>query len=133
MNQKQAREVDIIITTALIPGKRAPTLIHEDTVRMMKPGSVIIDMAAEMGGNCELTKPGQLYVDPISKVSIVGYTNLPSRMPRQASDLFSVNMYHLFEELISKPLNPSNIAFFIILGFHLIISLYSKKLTTLCG
>lgn len=52
-----------LIKTALIPGKRAPTLLHEDTVRMMKPGSVVVDMAAEMGGNCELTKPGKVYLD----------------------------------------------------------------------
>jgi len=63
MTQKEARRSDVIITTALIPGKRAPTLLHEDTVRMMKPGSVVVDMAAEMGGNCELTKPGKVYLD----------------------------------------------------------------------
>lgn len=66
MNNKEAKIADIIITTALIPGKKAPTLLYEDTVRGMKPNSVIIDMAAEMGGNCELTKKDQIHVDPQS-------------------------------------------------------------------
>jgi len=82
MIEKQARECDIIITTALIPNVKAPVLIFKEAVRMMKPGSVIVDMAAERGGNCELTKPGQLYIDPESGVKILGYTDLPSRMAK---------------------------------------------------
>lgn len=94
----------------MIPGRKAPILIHEDTVRMMKSGSVIVDMAAEMGGNCELTKPGQVYTDPISGVTIIGFTDLPSRMAMQASEMFSQNMYNLVEELIDLPKNPKNSA-----------------------
>ena len=75
---KQAKEVDIIITTALIPGKPAPKLITADMVKSMKPGSVIVDMAAEQGGNCELTVPGEVVVQ--HGVTIIGYTDLPSRL-----------------------------------------------------
>jgi NAD(P) transhydrogenase len=108
MIEKQAREVDVIITTALIPGKTAPILIHTNTVRMMKPNSVIVDMAAEMGGNCELTKKGERWVDPQSGVIIIGYTDLASRMAQQASDLFAVNMLNLFEELCFMHKDKSN-------------------------
>jgi NAD(P) transhydrogenase subunit alpha len=94
---KQAREVDIIITTALIPGKPAPKLITADMVRSMKPGSVIVDMAAEQGGNCELTEPGAIVVR--HGVIIIGYTDLPSRLPRQASNLYATNLLRLSEEL----------------------------------
>ncbi|MEX1168461.1 MAG: Re/Si-specific NAD(P)(+) transhydrogenase subunit alpha, partial [Hydrogenophaga sp.] len=83
MYAKQAREVDIIITTALIPGKPAPKLITAEMVQSMKPGSVIVDMAAEQGGNCELTEPGKAVVK--HGVTIVGYTDLASRMARQSS------------------------------------------------
>jgi H+-translocating NAD(P) transhydrogenase subunit alpha len=76
MYAQQAREVDIIITTALIPGKPAPKLITAEMVRSMKPGSVIVDMAAEQGGNCELTEPGQAVVK--HGVTIIGYTDLPA-------------------------------------------------------
>jgi len=94
---KQAREVDIIITTALIPGKPAPRLITADMVRSMKPGSVIVDMAAEQGGNCELTEPGKVVVR--HGVTLIGYTDLPSRLPRQASNLYATNLFRLSEEL----------------------------------
>ena len=94
---KQAKEVDIIITTALIPGKPAPLLITADMVKSMKPGSVIVDMAAEQGGNCELTEPGQVVVR--HGVTIIGYTDLPSRLARQASTLYSNNLLRLTEEL----------------------------------
>jgi NAD(P) transhydrogenase subunit alpha len=94
---KQAKEVDIIITTALIPGKPAPKLITADMVRSMKPGSVIVDMAAEQGGNCELTEPGKVTVK--HGVIIIGYTDLPSRLPRQASNLYATNLWRLSEEL----------------------------------
>src|SRR5205085_11023268 len=93
----QAREVDIIITTALIPGKPAPKLITAEMVRTMKPGSVIVDMAAEQGGNCELTEPGQSVVK--HGVTIVGYTDLASRLAKQASTLYSNNLLRLAEEL----------------------------------
>jgi len=97
MYAKQAREVDIIITTALIPGKPAPKLITADMVRSMKPGSVIVDLAAEQGGNCELTEPGKLVVK--HGVTIVGYTDLVSRLAKQSSTLYSTNLFRLAEEL----------------------------------
>jgi len=97
MYAKQAREVDIIITTALIPGKPAPRLITADMVKSMKPGSVIVDMAAERGGNCELTEPGQVVVK--HGVTIVGYTDLASRLAKQSSTLYSTNLFRLTEEL----------------------------------
>jgi len=97
MYAKQAREVDIIITTALIPGKPAPRLITADMVKSMKPGSVIVDMAAERGGNCELTEPGQAVVR--HGVTIVGYTDLASRLSKQSSTLYATNLFRLTEEL----------------------------------
>jgi NAD(P) transhydrogenase subunit alpha len=97
MYAKQAREVDIIITTALIPGKPAPRLITAEMVQSMKPGSVIVDMAAERGGNCELTEPGQAVVK--HGVTIVGYTDLASRLARQSSTLYATNLFRLTEEL----------------------------------
>lgn len=97
MYAKQAREVDIIITTALIPGKPAPKLITAEMVKSMKPGSVIVDMAAEQGGNCELTVPGEAVVR--HGVTIVGYTDLPSRMAQQSSTLYANNLFRLSEEL----------------------------------
>jgi H+-translocating NAD(P) transhydrogenase subunit alpha len=97
MYAKQAREVDIIITTALIPGKPAPKLITADMVQSMKPGSVIVDMAAEQGGNCELTEPGKAVVK--HGVTIVGYTDLVSRLARQSSTLYATNLFRVAEEL----------------------------------
>ncbi len=97
MYAKQALEADIIITTALIPGKPAPKLITADMVKSMKPGSVIVDMAAEQGGNCELTEPGQSVVK--HGVTIVGYTDLVSRLARQSSTLYATNLFRLSEEL----------------------------------
>ncbi|HUP29574.1 MAG TPA: Re/Si-specific NAD(P)(+) transhydrogenase subunit alpha [Usitatibacter sp.] len=94
---KQAKEVDIIITTALIPGKPAPKLITAEMVRSMKPGSVIVDMAAEQGGNCELTEPGKVVTK--HGVIIIGYTDLPSRLATQASTLYATNLFRLTEEL----------------------------------
>jgi NAD(P) transhydrogenase subunit alpha len=93
----QAKDVDIIITTALIPGKPAPRLITAEMVRSMKPGSVIVDLAAEQGGNCELTVPGQVAVK--HGVTIIGYTDLPSRLARQSSTLYATNLFRLTEEL----------------------------------
>jgi len=94
---KQAREVDIIITTALIPGRPAPKLITAEMVQSMKPGSVIVDMAAEQGGNCELTEPGKVVVR--HGVIIIGYSDLPSRLPTQSSTLYATNLFRLSEEL----------------------------------
>ena len=97
MYAKQAREVDIIITTALIPGKPAPRLITAEMVQSMKPGSVIVDMAAEQGGNCELTEPGKAVVK--HGVTVIGYTDLVSRLAKQSSTLYSTNLFRLSEEL----------------------------------
>ena len=97
MYAKQAKEVDIIITTALIPGKPAPRLITAEMVQSMKPGSVIVDMAAEQGGNCELTEPGKVVVK--HGVTIVGYTDLVSRLAKQSSTLYATNLFRLSEEL----------------------------------
>ncbi len=94
---KQAKDVDIIITTALIPGKPAPKLISAEMVKSMRPGSVIVDLAAEQGGNCELTEPGKVAVK--HGVTIIGYTDLPSRLARQSSTLYATNLLRLTEEL----------------------------------
>ncbi len=94
---EQARDVDIIITTALIPGKPAPKLITEAMVLSMKDGSVIVDLAAEQGGNCEATVPGE--VATRYGVHIVGYTDLPSRLAAQSSQLYATNIYNLIMEL----------------------------------
>lgn len=90
MYRKNCKEMDIIILTALIPGRPAPKIITDEMVLSMKPGSVIVDLAAERGGNCTMTKPGQLYVTP-NGVKIIGYTDMPSRMALQASKLYSNN------------------------------------------
>lgn len=87
---EQCKEVDIVITTALIPGRPAPKLILDYMVAAMKQGSVIVDMAAEAGGNCEATVPGKLIVK--NGVTIIGYTDLPSRLPTQSSTLYSNNI-----------------------------------------
>ncbi|KAG5653824.1 hypothetical protein H0H81_010097 [Sphagnurus paluster] len=87
---EQCKDVDIVITTALIPGKPAPKLITNEMVAAMKQGSVIVDMAAEAGGNCEATRPGELHVH--RGVTVVGYTDLPSRLPTQSSTLYSNNI-----------------------------------------
>ncbi len=94
---KQAKEVDIIITTALIPGKKAPLLITKDMVESMKEGSVVVDLAAEQGGNCEVTKPGEVY--RYNGVTIVGLTDLPSRMASQSSQLYGTNLCHFLKDL----------------------------------
>jgi NAD(P) transhydrogenase subunit alpha len=94
---RQAMEVDIIITTALIPGKPAPELITKGMVESMKPGSVIVDLAAEQGGNCALTEKNKVVVK--HGVTIIGYTNLPSRLANQSSQLYATNLRHLLGEL----------------------------------
>lgn len=94
---EQAKEVDIIITTALIPGKPAPKLITAAMVESMKPGSVVVDLAAEQGGNCELTEPGKIAVK--HDVTLIGYTDLPSRMAAQSSQLYGTNLWHMLSDL----------------------------------
>ena len=94
---EQAKDVDIIITTALIPGKPAPRLITAETARSMKDGSVIVDLAAEQGGNCELTVAGE--VTEVDGVTIIGYTDLPSRLAAQSSQLYGTNLRHLLTDL----------------------------------
>jgi len=94
---EQAKEVDIIVTTAMIPGKKAPVLITKEMVAGMNPGSVIVDLAAEQGGNCELTEPGRAVVK--EGVTLIGYTNMVSRLANQASRLYSTNLSHLLDNL----------------------------------
>jgi NAD(P) transhydrogenase subunit alpha len=96
--REQAKEVDIIITTALIPGRPAPKLIMADMVHSMKDGSVVVDLAAEQGGNCELTRPEQI-VKTENGVSVIGYTDLPSRMAAQSSQLYASNLRHLLTDM----------------------------------
>jgi H+-translocating NAD(P) transhydrogenase subunit alpha len=97
---RQAIDVDIIITTAQVPGKPAPKLITAGMVESMKPGSIIVDLAAEQGGNCELTEPGTVVVK--HGVTIIGYTDLPSRLAKQASNLYSTNLLRLIQHLCPK-------------------------------
>ncbi|WP_365974615.1 Re/Si-specific NAD(P)(+) transhydrogenase subunit alpha [Moorena sp. SIO4G3] len=94
---QQAKEVDIIITTALIPGKKAPLLITEEMVASMKEGSVVVDMAAEQGGNCEVSKANEVY--KYKGVTIIGLTDLPSRMATQSSQLYGTNLCHLLKDM----------------------------------
>ncbi|MEM7476946.1 MAG: Re/Si-specific NAD(P)(+) transhydrogenase subunit alpha [Planctomycetota bacterium] len=93
----QAKEVDIIVTTALIPGKPAPKLITAEMVGSMKPGSVIVDLAAEQGGNCDYTQKDKI-VDQ-NGVKIIGYSDLPSRLPATSSQLYGTNLYHVLDDL----------------------------------
>ncbi|MBX2825875.1 MAG: Re/Si-specific NAD(P)(+) transhydrogenase subunit alpha [Gammaproteobacteria bacterium] len=95
--REQAREVDIIITTALIPGKPAPELITTDMVESMKPGSVIVDLAAEQGGNCKLTQKDKIVEH--NGVTLIGYTDLPSRLAAQSSQLYGTNLRHMLTDL----------------------------------
>ncbi len=93
----QAAEVNVIITTALVPGTKAPTLVPTDVAEALAPGSVIVDLAAEQGGNCELTKPGEIVVH--RGVTILGFVDLVSRMASTASRLFATNLFHLLVEM----------------------------------
>ena len=97
---EHVKKQDIIVTTALIPGKPAPVLITADMVKSLKPGSVIVDLAAETGGNCELTEPGKLVVK--HGVKIVGYTNVPGRLPKDASILFAKNVLNFLTPHVDK-------------------------------
>jgi H+-translocating NAD(P) transhydrogenase subunit alpha len=109
MYAKQAKDADIIITTALIPGKPAPKLITAEMVMSMKPGSVIVDMAGEQGGNCELTVPGEAVVR--HGVTIIGYTDLVSRLAKQSSTLYSTNLWRITEELCKTKDGVINVNF----------------------
>jgi len=95
--REQAKDVDIIITTALIPGRPAPELILTDMVESMKPGSVIVDLAAEQGGNCKLTRANEVIKH--GDVTLIGYTDLPSRLAAQSSQLYGTNLRHLLADL----------------------------------
>ncbi len=92
--ERECAEADIVITTALIPGRPAPRLVTAETVARMRPGSVVVDMAARNGGNCELTEPGHV-VTTHNGVKVVGYTDLPARLPTQASQLYGTNVANL--------------------------------------
>jgi len=94
---EQAKDVDIVITTALIPGRPAPKLWTAEMVESMKDGSVIVDLAAEQGGNCELTEPGEVVVH--HGVTLIGYTDMPSRLAAQSSQLYATNLRHLLTDL----------------------------------
>jgi NAD(P) transhydrogenase subunit alpha len=93
-----APDIDIVITTALIPGRDAPKLWTKDMVELMKPGSVVVDLAAERGGNCDLTVPDQS-IETANGVRIIGYTDFPSRMATQASTLYATNIRHMMDDL----------------------------------
>ncbi|MCT7655030.1 hypothetical protein MBH78_10605 [Oceanimonas sp. NS1] len=107
---EQAKEVDIIVTTALIPGKPAPKLITAEMVAAMAPGSVIVDLAAQNGGNCELTKPGELFVSD-NGVKIIGYTDLNGRLPTQSSTLYATNLVNLAKLLCKEKDGNINVDF----------------------
>lgn len=96
--REQAPEIDIVITTALIPGRDAPKLWLKDMVDVMKPGSVVVDLAAERGGNCDLTEMDKKVVSS-NGVTVIGYTDFPSRMAAQSSELYSTNIRHLLTDL----------------------------------
>ncbi|HEY3252892.1 MAG TPA: Re/Si-specific NAD(P)(+) transhydrogenase subunit alpha [Polyangiaceae bacterium] len=95
--EKQAKDVDIIITTALVPGKAAPVLISEEMVGSMRQGSVIVDLAAEAGGNCAVTRPGEVVTS--HGVTVIGYVDLPSRLAPTASQLYGSNLTHLLADM----------------------------------
>ena len=97
---ERAKQADIVITTALIPGRKAPTLLHEATVEEMKPGSVVIDLAAAQGGNCPLTEVDQVVVK--HGVTIVGYSNLAALVPADASALYARNLLDFMKLLFDK-------------------------------
>ena len=104
--REQAPEIDIVITTALIPGRPAPKLWPAEMVGLMKSGSVVVDLAAEQGGNCDLTKPNKV-IKTENGVTIIGYTDFPSRMSAQSSTLYATNIRHMLDDL--TPENDGNI------------------------
>ncbi len=95
--EEEAKDLDIVVTTALIPGKPAPVLFTEKAVENMRPGSVIVDLAAERGGNCPLSEANQVVVK--HGVTLIGYTDLPSRMANVASNLYGNNLFHMLDEM----------------------------------
>ncbi|GAB2903389.1 Re/Si-specific NAD(P)(+) transhydrogenase subunit alpha [Paraburkholderia jirisanensis] len=103
----QAKEVDVIVTTALIPGKPAPKLITAEMVRSMRHGSVVVDLAAEQGGNCELTQPGT--IAHVEGAHVIGYMDLPSRMATQSSQLYGTNLRHLLTDLTPQKNGEINV------------------------
>ncbi|MBW0280306.1 NAD(P) transhydrogenase subunit alpha [Shewanella xiamenensis] len=107
---EQAKEVDIIITTALIPGRPAPKLITKAMVDSMKPGSVIVDMAAQAGGNCEYTQPSELFVTE-NGVKVIGFTDLPGRLPAQSSQLYGTNLVNLMKLMCKEKNGIASISF----------------------
>ncbi|MCI4334493.1 MAG: Re/Si-specific NAD(P)(+) transhydrogenase subunit alpha [Thermoplasmata archaeon] len=100
MVSKAVAEADVVITTANVPGRRAPRLVSQQTVALMRPGSVVVDLAAESGGNCELTRPGETVVD--HGVKVLGPLNLPSRVPLNASQMYARNLQSFLELLLTK-------------------------------
>ena len=102
---EHAQKSDIIITTALIPGKPAPLLITKEMVHDMHPGAVVVDLAAEQGGNCELTEPGQTTL--INNVKVIGPLNIPSKLAHHASQLYSKNMMALLDHLLTEEGEPN--------------------------
>lgn len=106
---EQAKDVDIIITTAMIPGRPAPKLITEEMVNAMKPGSIVVDLAAPGGGNCELTVPGE--INEVNQVKIIGYTDFVSRLPNQSSLLYANNLVNLMKLLCKEKDGNINIDF----------------------
>src|SRR6185295_7862389 len=94
------KKQDIVITTALIPGRKAPVLVSEEMIKTMKPGSVVVDLAAEQGGNTPLTKPDE--VIEIHGVTIMGYTNLPGRLAVDASALYARNLFNFISLIVDK-------------------------------
>ncbi len=112
--QKSASKADFIITTALIPGKKAPILITEDMVKDMKIGSVIVDLAAVNGGNCQYTEPGKIIT--IHGITIIGITNLPSTMPSDASKMFGKNVINFIKNMIKDGKTELNLEDDIISG-----------------
>jgi NAD(P) transhydrogenase subunit alpha len=104
---EHVKKQDIVITTALIPGKPAPLLVTQEMVESMKPGSVIIDLAAEAGGNCALTEPGQVVVK--NGVKIIGYLNVPGRLPKDSSALFARNVYNFLAPHVDKQTKSLNV------------------------
>jgi NAD(P) transhydrogenase len=101
MLKEQCKEVDVIITTAAIPGKTAPKLIFSDMVENMRSGSVIVDLASQTGGNCELTRTGEKYVTK-NGITIIGYSDFTSKLPTQATTMFGNNVVKLIGELGDK-------------------------------
>lgn len=94
------KKQDIVICTALIPGRAAPVLVTEDMVKSMKPGSIIIDLAVEQGGNCPLSKPGEIVT--VNGVKIVGHLNVPGRLATDASQLYARNLFNFIEPLVDS-------------------------------